>query len=631
MPNLVGLWSPELPESEIAYLVNKQLDRVRTPQTTYVDYVSTHRGFGAGLQDHGILGNGEQPAKIDDGSLSLLLDGEIYNLVDLCTQYRERLPDCQNLTPPQRCLQLINLLGISVVNEFNGSFCLILHDSANNKLTIATDKLGFRPLFYVRRQNCFIFATEIKALSVIDPEPIELDEPGLFEFFCYGSHILDKTSIKGYMRLGPASILTLDSHEFKIEKYWNYHYDETASELDQPTYFTYYSKLFDRAVERRMASPKRVGIFLSGGYDSRAVAASIQKYHLPIPAFTFGDADSRDIRFASLLANRLGFDHYPVVTEGPYLYPSCRSVIWRTEGMLSFAHCTSVFHHPKIKDKMDIILLGFLGEFSGSHTWPKLLMARSREAAINLIYDRMTASQAKVLPRIFNKDFYQRELESIRLRFDQSFDAIANDHPLNVADSWNVSSLQPRSSYQSTSTDRHLFEARAPHMDNDLVEFLLTIPPYARIEQRIYKKMIAYGFPAIRDIPCTNSALPINPNFVQEYASMVINYALRKGLKPVRSALKMKEPEGRSQVNRCERFLLEPELMELVLKPLLNSGIFPSNIFNIDGIHSLISEHYSEQADHSESLSRLISWGEGVKYFVHRELSDVPKTIFAGD
>jgi asparagine synthase (glutamine-hydrolysing) len=627
MPNLVGLWNPKLSKSEIALCVEQQLRRVRVPGIKYSDYLNVQDGFGIGFQDHGIHCNGEQPARMNDGDLSLMLDGELYNIAELLVRFRDHLPN-RTMGQPEICLHLIAKFGVEIVNEFNGCFCIGVYFKKENRLFLISDRLGVRPLFYVKRGASLIFATELKALAVVDPQSTNLDEVGLFEFFSYGSHILEKTSIEGYTKLVPASILKIDDEGMQIARYWTYQYDEKAPSLDQPTYYCQYVKLLDRAVERCMITPKKIGIFLSGGYDSRAIAASIRKYHLPIPAFTFGETDSRDMRFARMLADRLGLEHHAVSSNEPFLYPTCRSVVWRTEGLLSFAHCTSIHNHELIKEKMDIILVGLLGEFGGSHTWPKLLLARDRKDVIETLFGRMTLSRSQQIQRIFRRSFLNRVADPARVRFEQSFESIPNDHPLNIADCWQMTALKPRLSNQSPSVDRHRFETRVPHMDAELVEFLLTIPPYARIEHRVYKKMIAYGFPEIRDVPCTNSGLSINPHFYQEYPAMVYRYLSGKAATRFRQLLNIKEPLGRNEIDRGDKFLAEPEIIEYILNPLLNNGIFPSDIFNINAIELIISEHYSRQQDHSELLSQLISWGEASKYFVHKDLTDVPDSIF---
>ncbi|UCG12688.1 MAG: hypothetical protein JSU72_19785, partial [Deltaproteobacteria bacterium] len=478
-------------EEAIREALTEQLNRTLVPKVSYSEFVQIRGGFGMGLQDHGILGNGIQPVQTKDKNISLILDGELYNAEELKLLFRNELPH-RSMSSPELCLHLIMRFGSEIVNQFNGLFVIVIYDHRVPKMTLISDRFGFRPLFYVQRQKAVIFGSELKALCVIDPEPRKIDEIGTLEFFCFGSQLNERTWLQEYRRLTPATILTVDSSGIRTHRYWVYRYQENGPTLDQCTYFTVFSKLLDRAVERCMRGSHRIGVFLSGGYDSRSMAASIRKHHLPIPAFTFGYPESRDIRYASMLADRLGLDHYPLTSRDPYLHRTCHAIVWRTEGMSSFANCTSIRYHSLMKEKMDIILLGFLAEFSGSHTWPRLLLARSRQTVVDLVFDRMLGRGLNTVRRVFKPSYFKRTFEDLRDCFRSSFHSIENNHPLDVADCWSFTNLQPRAAYHSPSVDRYLFEARAPHMDFDLVSFLLTIPPYSRIEQRVYKKMISY-------------------------------------------------------------------------------------------------------------------------------------------
>src|SRR5581483_7654730 len=106
MPNLVGIWAPGIDERAIRATVTKQLDCVRMPGTHYTDFLTVHAGFGIGLQDHGILENGPQPATSSEKRFSLMLDGEILNAAELQRQHRQTLAHA-SLTPPQLALELI--------------------------------------------------------------------------------------------------------------------------------------------------------------------------------------------------------------------------------------------------------------------------------------------------------------------------------------------------------------------------------------------------------------------------------------------------------------------------------------------------------------------------------------------
>lgn len=627
MPNLVGIWNPDLSREEVNRVLSAQLRRVRVPTVEYTEYREITQGFAAGLLDHGLLENGPQPAVSSDGRKVLFLDGELYNVSELKQQFKHDLPQV-DITPPELCVRLISMHGVDVVKSFNGLFCLILYDRVTSALTLVSDRLGFRSLFFVDRNKMFIFGSELKALCVGDPIARSLDEVGTLELFVYGSHFGDRTWIKDYFRLPPATILTVGREGISRRQYWSYRYDEKAAVLDQKAYYTIFGSLLEKAVGRCLQGSHRIGLFLSGGYDSRCVAAAIPKSFRPLPTFTFGHPESRDVKYAQMLAARLRLEHEALSDAGPYLYANCRAIVWRTEGMSSFANCTSIRFHRRIKEKSDINLLGFLGEFSGSHTWPRLLLARSRRAAMRAIFHHMVTRRLAKVQTVFNSQFLPNAFEQLRERFKTSFEAVQNDHPLDIADSWNFMYLQPRGTFQSPSVDRYLFEARAPHMDANLVDFLLTIPPYSRIEQRIYKKMIAYKFPNIRDVPCTNSGEPVNPNFVVEYAKMTAAYAARKAAAYWNGHSDTGEVRSREFRDLGEEFRNEPELANNLLRPLLEADILPSRIFHHRRINQIVFEHYQSQGSHEYLLALLISHGLATKYFLHDDCSDVPDKMY---
>jgi asparagine synthase (glutamine-hydrolysing) len=627
MPNLVGIWNPSLTKESIQELIARQLARIRIRGIRYNEYASIHQGFGMALMDHGLLENGRQPVGTADGRYSLFLDGELYNDGELKYQHRQELSG-EGLTTPELCLQLFVLHGLDIIRSFNGLFCLALYDSVERSLTLLSDRYGFRPLYYKAEASSLLFGSELKGVCAADQSPRKIDEVGTAELFSYGTHFRERTWMEGCVRLPPATILTIQKTGFQTRKYWSYRYLEGAPSLDQQTYCTVFGTLLDRAVERCMKGSHRIGIFLSGGYDSRSVAASIRKYRLPISALTFGNAGSRDVLYATMLAERLGLDHTALTDSGPYLYRNCHGIVWRTEGMSSFANTTSIRYHSLMKGKMDLILTGFLAEFGGSHTWPRLLMARSRAAATRAIFDHFLGIRLNMARRVFNPAFFERVFEAVRARFEESFASVDNDHPLNLADCWNVMHLQPRSTYHSTSIDRHLFEARAPHMDTELVDFLLTIPPYRRLEQRAYKRMIFHRFPEIRDVPCTNSGLPVNPHFVREYLAMAVRYAARKSVEPLKKLFRLGSSLGREFRDLNDDFRAEPELVEHVLRPLLKAGVYPATIFNHAAIEEIVSEQYESNGRHENVISLLISWGLAVKYLLYDDTSDVPRELY---
>jgi len=617
MPGIVGIWDPSASSDEIARTLRVQTRAVRSDSASYREHRHLEAGFGAVLQESDVLDNGPQPALSSDGRFALLLDGEIFNLREL-----EKLHRIDRETSPwtaaRACLDLLTLRGDQVLRELNGQYCIMMYDRIDKRLTVVTDRFGFRPFFSAKTRSGMLFASNLRGIRAADPHVPRLDHLGIAELFCYGTHVRKRSWIRGYRRLGPATVLTVAPTGGAEHRYWRYRFDEATSEVDIPTYFTVFAKLLDRAVERRMVGERRIGIFLSGGYDSRAIAAAIRREHLPIPAFTFGHPDSRDARFGKMLADRLGFHHRLLTTSGPCLQRLLSPIARRTEGMIPFVQNTSIAHHAAIKDKADLILTGFLGEYSGSHTWPRLLRSRSRRTAMEVVFDRMVSPRLAGCRRIFSASFFDPQYERMKVAFERSFASLDNEHPLNLSDSWDFRFRHPWS-YQAAAVDRPLLEVRAPQLDIELVEFLLQIPWRVRLEQRVYKKMIAYSYPEIRDVPCTNSARPIDPNFVREYAKMASRYAMRKAWEPVARFLGRPRPLGREISDVAEELRAEPGLLADVLRPMVAEGVFEPEIFDPSGILAVAQEHYERKAGHQMLLALLLSWGTAKKSLLHGE------------
>ncbi|HWR17090.1 MAG TPA: asparagine synthase-related protein [Terriglobales bacterium] len=624
MPNLAGIFDLTKSKSEIQTVVERQAERIDVRRVKFDRYTWCDDGFGATLLDRGIFENGPQPVFSHDRRFVLWLDGDVSNSEELKIAHRNKW---QSSIPPdttaEMCLQLLMQRGNTAVLEFRGLFIIVLYDRELRKLTVFSGRYGYRPLFYKYANGQFLFGTEVKAIRAADDAPATYDETALLEQYVYGVHFADRMWLRDHQRIRPSTILTVDESGLNTFTYWQYKYNESAPRHDLHTNSTVFGVLLDRAVDRAMRGNMRKGIFLSGGYDSRSVAAAIRPWHLPIPSFTFGVPESRDVIYAGMMAKRLGFQHFALSTPGAYLYKNAPGVIWRTEGLIPFSNVTSLHYHPLFRQHFDIVLTGLLGEFSGSHTWRELLMARTRQGARDAIFNRHIAPKLPMAKRLFTPQCFERAFSELVERFDESVNRVWNDHPLDIADVWAFENTQPMGSWQAPGVDRYLFENRAPHLDYDLVDFLLGIRPMDRLEQRVYKQMIATTYPSIRDVPCTNSGKPIDPNFAREYAKLVARYAGRKLRDKTNDLLRRRPALDREFRRVDEDFRAEPELVTEILQPALRDGIFPPEIFQIKAIEQLIDEHYNKNARHEMMLARLISFALGSRYLVHNQWREI--------
>src|SRR5438093_4480901 len=119
MPNLVGIWNPELTREAVQQTITKQLGRVRVSGGVYSEYIATFPGFGMALQDHNLSENGSQPIFSSDQKTALLLDGEINNASELSHEFSTEIEN-ERRSPPEVAAQLIFDKGAGVAHRFNG-------------------------------------------------------------------------------------------------------------------------------------------------------------------------------------------------------------------------------------------------------------------------------------------------------------------------------------------------------------------------------------------------------------------------------------------------------------------------------------------------------------------------------
>ena len=287
----------------------------------------THRGpDGAGeFQDTNVmlamrrlsiidLTGGWQPLYNEDRTLALVANGEIYNFVEL----RQRLEglghsfrtnsDCETI------LHLYEEHGVDCVAHLRGMFAFALWDAKRKRLMLARDRMGEKPLYLYETNGRLFFASELKALLASGLVPFELDPSAVNLYFHYQYVPEPLTPVKGVRKLDAACLLTVDVEPWKVEerRYWRME-DAPPIEGDPAAIIREQLETVSEIVIR---SDVPVGISLSGGLDSSAVAAlAVKKYPATMHAFSVGYPGSlqNDERAdARALADRLGMPFHDV-------------------------------------------------------------------------------------------------------------------------------------------------------------------------------------------------------------------------------------------------------------------------------------------------------------------------------
>jgi asparagine synthase (glutamine-hydrolysing) len=275
-------------------------------------------GVGLGIQRLAVidLNTGDQPIYNEDSSVVVVLNGEIYNYLELRERLANRGHELRTATDTETIVHLYEEHGPACVNYLRGMFAFALWDSRRHRLLLARDRVGKKPLFYRATANALWFASEPRAILQDREVPREPDLAAIDSYlrFQYVPH--PASAFRGIRKLPPAHVLTWTAGDPVSSRYWQLEYcpDERCS-LAEATEVVRQSLL--EATKLRLRSDVPVGAFLSGGVDSSAVVAAMALQNGTVRTFSIGfDVDAYDeTAYARQVARRYATDHHEFRVE----------------------------------------------------------------------------------------------------------------------------------------------------------------------------------------------------------------------------------------------------------------------------------------------------------------------------
>jgi asparagine synthase (glutamine-hydrolysing) len=258
---------------------------------------------------------GRQPMTTPQGRYSIVFNGEIYNFLELRKDLEK---EGYRFSTDHSDTETL-LLGYARSREkilplLNGMWAFVIYDRTEKVLFGARDRLGKKPLYYYHRGTDFGFASELSALLRHPSAPKSVSQTSLQKYFAYGYIPAPRTVIQGIWKLPAGRWFRLDtqSGELTIEKYWDYEAEPDESITNGDEAAEELSTLLERAVKRRLVSDVPLGMFLSGGIDSSAIAAYAVKEIPDLKTFTIGfeEPSFDESAQAKQVANHLGTSHF---------------------------------------------------------------------------------------------------------------------------------------------------------------------------------------------------------------------------------------------------------------------------------------------------------------------------------
>ncbi|RLD90091.1 MAG: asparagine synthase (glutamine-hydrolyzing), partial [Bacteroidetes bacterium] len=288
----------------------------------HLELSEAHIGMGqTDLSIHETNPNGKKPFHYK--SLSIILDGEIYNLKEIKALLNDSDDHFASYSDSEIILCAFEKWGVEFIHKLNGIYVIVIFDSKKEKLYIFRDRPGVRPLYYFWKDGIFLFASEIKSLHVHPDFKRDIDVDALSLYFNYGYIPAPHSIFERTYKIESGKYLKMDlkSRNLSNESYWNiedyYHREKYDIGFDEAKEKVH--ELMVSSCNYRMEGNVPVGITLSGGYDSTAIAAIIQKnWTEKIKTFTIGfEEGGNEAPFARETARFLGTDHteYICTTE----------------------------------------------------------------------------------------------------------------------------------------------------------------------------------------------------------------------------------------------------------------------------------------------------------------------------
>ena len=461
------------------------------------------------------LETGHQPVSNEDGSIWVVLNGEIYNYRQLRNELERRGHQFVTSTDTEVIVHLYEERGDDCVHALRGMFAFAIWDERRQRLMLARDRIGIKPLYYGTVAGRFIFASELKAVLQLPEVERRLNWQAVAHLLAYATTPSNESIVEGIRKLEPGHRLWLEpDKEPVVERYWELRFLPDPQRSEEDTIEELRAK-FRESVRYHLVSDVPVGAVLSGGIDSSAVVASMAMMATGrIKTFSIGfrEQEFNELPYARLVAKRFGTDHHELVLE-PDILDLLDHFAWDLDEPLGDASAIPTYMVSRLaSQQVKVVLSGDGGDelfggydsyvTEGRDRWARFLPATIRTllAGVSgllpedargkqfLEYLSKPDGERYLFANTLFRSGHQRELLTGEAR--EQVAAAQPERPrldrfLGWKGHW-LSALQDHDFRYYlpldilTKVDRmsmaHSLEARVPLLDHSFVEFAATIP-----------------------------------------------------------------------------------------------------------------------------------------------------------
>ncbi len=257
------------------------------------------------------LEGARQPMANEDGTVRMVFNGEIYNYQTLRRRLEGTGHKFATHGDGESIVHLYEDLGTDCFAHLNGMFAIGIWDANQNRLVLARDRIGQKPLYYAANNGRLVFGSELKCLAAVEGICTDIDPAAIDEFLTYQYIPHPGTIWKGVRKLPPGHFAVFENGQVTVQRYWDF--DPTAEQpIGRGDACDKLRELLTDSVRLRLQSDVPLGSFLSGGIDSSLITAIAQQLNpAPVRTFSIGFpvSDFDETAYAAQVAEHLGTRH----------------------------------------------------------------------------------------------------------------------------------------------------------------------------------------------------------------------------------------------------------------------------------------------------------------------------------
>lgn len=309
------------------------------------------------------LKNGQQPMFNADRSCVISYNGEVYNHADYRRELTEKGYRYNTQSDTEAILHLYEEYGAECVHKLRGMFAFAVWNKNSKELFVARDRFGVKPLYYVYDdEGSLYFASEIKALLAVKVVQAELNYGALPDQLANHGTSYDETLFAGVKRLLPGHFMIWKDGRIRIEKYWDLQFEPKHDDRSDADFTEEWLDLFRKSVELRLMADVPLGMFLSGGIDSSAIAAMMAPMvDQPIKTFSVGfkDREANEFEFARIVSKAFKTDHHEITITPDQFFAELPNLIWHEDEPLGFEASIPLYFVSKLAEQhVKVVLTG---------------------------------------------------------------------------------------------------------------------------------------------------------------------------------------------------------------------------------------------------------------------------------